>query len=131
MKREAVFEGELETENVDERLKALKEMYASESPATPNPPASTETPEEEGVEPRKPWESLELQLQSPGIAMLVCWWPGKVIRTGEATGVRYVFEGGQAVPVDIRDVDGLRSETRAVGGCCGHEKRKIQMFEYA
>jgi len=131
MKREPVFDGELETENVSERLKALRKMYASESPPTPDPSALTETPEEEAAEPRKPWESLKVQEQSPGIAMLVCWWPGKVIRTGEATGVRYVFEDGQAVPVDIRDVDGLRSQIRTVGGCCGHKKREIQMFEYA
>lgn len=128
MKREPVFEGELEGASVSERLAALRQMYASPNTAAP-PPRAIE-PVQAAVP--KPLIVEVSESESPsGFRMMVCNWPGKVIRTGEASGVRYVFEDGKEVPVDIRDVDQLLRVVRATGGCCGHAKRKVQVFAYA
>lgn len=126
MKREAVFEGELEKASVEERLAALKQMYAS---------STAITPDDVVVKPAKESKSSKARIpQSKPLSkfrMMVCNWPGKVIRTGEASGVRYVFEDGKEVPVDTRDVGQLLRVVRTTGGCCGHTKRKVQVFAYA
>lgn len=41
----------------------------------------------------------------------------------------YIFEPGQAQPVDVLDIDHLLSLKRGGGGCCGHAAQERFYFE--
>lgn len=75
------------------------------------------------LETKRPVTSKPLVVIRPtdsfgGRVQIRCLWPSKVIKVGEVTGERLVFEGGQPVWVDHRDAQPLKEKRRSPG-CCG------------